>query len=385
MRERHNILDRSVRFRDANKNAWTVRCEIGSTDSERRNRVTLQPFRETKGVSFTGHGGMSSGQCNGCIEPRTESQKELLDLWDRYHLCGMGGGTAKQEEYLFGGQYKADFDRFVDTFSGYDLQFRKACDKTTWDIIQSIFQYDVMAAPWIAYVVNKQMEGNPLTYILGDGEKHYFRDTHDSTDYHVKCFFLALRNLYKIEDYQYGTGWLYEPIPEDIVDIVNRVFDKIEEEEASLTESLTPVFDMGAEDFKATPSVINQVMELRDCGEIEAKRFIALGMCLGCTYGDLDDTFEEVDDSENLYRADGYDYYIGTDEELYVVAECRMDDGDYDELWREAVRAGETELGLRDWCKYVLDMDGWCNILNSWDGKYDEFKVGDEWICVSRT
>lgn len=28
--------------------------------------------------------------------------------------------------------------------------------------------------------------------------------------------------------------------------------------------------------------------------------------------------------------------------------------------------------------------DGWCNILNHWDGKYEEYKVGGEYICVSR-
>ncbi len=385
MRERHNILDRSIRFRDANKNAWTVRCEIGTTDCERRNRVTLQTFRETKEVSFTGEGGMSAGQCNGHIEPRTECQKELLNLWDRYHLCGMGGGTEKQEEYLLGSQYKTDFDRFVETFKGYDIQFRKACDKAAWDIIQSIFQYDVMSAPWVAYVVNKEMKGNPLTYILGDGEKHYFNDTHDKTDYYVKCFFLALRGLYKVGDYEYGTGWLYEPIPENIVEIVNKVFDVIEAEEAALTESLTPVFDMGAEDFKATPSVINQVMELRDCTETEAKRFLALGMKLGCTFGDLDNTFEEIDEDRCLYQADGIEYYVGTDTELYDVAWGQLSDGDWDYLWREAVQAEKTEMGLNEWLKYVIDMDGWCNILNGWDGRYEDYEVGDEWICVSRT
>ena len=34
-------------------------------------------------------------------------------------------------------------------------------------------------------------------------------------------------------------------------------------------------------------------MDLRECDEDEAKRFVALGVHLGCTFGDLNDTFEE--------------------------------------------------------------------------------------------
>lgn len=385
MTNRNNILDRTVRFRDANKNAWTIRCEIGTNDCEYRNRHTLETYHETKSVSFTGNGGRSSGQCNDNIAPRTESQKKLLNLWNRFHLCGMRGGTDKQEEYLKGGQYEADYNRFIKTFSDYDMQFRKACDKVAWDIIQSIFQYDVMAAPWIAYVVNNKMGGNPLIYILGDDKSHYFARKHGSDDHYVRCFFLALRGIYKVNDYQYGSGWLYEPIPENISEIINDLFDKIETEEEELTLSLDPVFDMGAEDFKATPGTIEQVAELRDCTEVEARRFIALGMYLSYTFGDLNDTFEEIDEDRCLYRADGIEYYLGTDDELYDTAWEYMHDSDYDMFWREAVHANQTEMGLEEWLKYVIDMDGWCSILNSWDGQYEDFKVGDEWICVSRT
>ena len=44
-------------------------------------------------------------------------------------------------------------------------------------------------------------------------------------------------------------------------------------------------------------------MELRDCGLTEAVRFIALGMELGYTFGDLNNTFEVVNDDDCLYRA----------------------------------------------------------------------------------
>lgn len=377
---------RSVRFRDANQMAWTVNFELRETESIRRSRSTLEKYHETQEASFTGDGPTSSGQCSDHIAPRTDSQKKLLEMWDRYHLCGMSAGTDKQNDYLHSPQYKADYDKFVETFSSYDKDFRKTFDGTAWRILNNVFMFQVAYEPWIQKVIGTQMNGNPVLYILGDGENNrYFGNKHDENDYYVKCFFLAMKGLYNDRGYIFGSGWLGEPLPSDIQEIVNKLFDEIEEDEIALTESLNPVFDMGAEDFKATPSVINQVMELRDCGQIEAVRFIALGMELGYTFGDLNNTFEVVNDDDCLYRADGQEYYVGTEQELYDVAYSYMEDGDYDELWREAVKAGETEMGLREWCKYVIDMDGWCSILNHWNGRYDDHKVGEEWICVSRT
>jgi hypothetical protein len=380
------IYTRSVRFRDANQMAWNITFELRKTDYERTNRVTLQKFHETQEVSFTGSGPTSSGQCQSHITPRTESQEKLLHLWERFHLCGMRSGTDKQSAYLSSLEYKAKYDRFVEAFSGYDKDFRIKFDNTAWRILCNIFQFSVTAEPWIQKVISSKMDGNPILYILGNGEtKRYYNDKHDEKDYSVQCFFLAMQGLYNDRGYIYGTNWLYEPVPADMKEMVDKLFDEIENEEIALTESLNPMFDMGAEDFKATPKIIHQVMELRDCGETEAKRFIALGMELGYTFGDLNNTFEVVDDDNCLYRADGQEYYVGTDQELYDVAYGYMEDGDYDEIWREAVMAEQTEMGLREWCKYVIDMDGWCSILNHWDGKYDDHKVGDDWICVSRT
>lgn len=377
---------RSVRFRDANQMAWTVNFELRETERIRRSRSTLEKYHETQEASFTGDGPTSSGQCSDHIAPRTDSQKKLLEMWDRYHFCGMSAGTDKQNDYLKGLQYKADYDKFVETFSSFDKDFRKTFDGTAWRILNDVFMFHATSEPWIQKVIDTQMNGNPVLYILGDGENHrFFGNKHDENDYYVECFFLAMKGLYNDRGYTFGSGWLGEPLPSDMKEMTDKLFEEIEKEEIALTESLNPVFDMGAEDFKATPSVINQVMELRDCGQIEAVRFIALGMELGYTFGDLNNTFEVVNDDDYLYRADGQEYYVGTEQELYDVAYSYMEDGDYDELWREAVKAGETEMGLREWCKYVIDMNGWCSILNHWNGRYDDHKVGEEWICVSRT
>lgn len=380
------IYSRSVRFRDAEQTAWAVDFELREIDSERTNRVTLQKYHETQEVSFTGNGPGSCGQIIDDFSPRTDGQKKLRDLWNRWHLCDMTGGTDKQEEYLHSPQYKADYDKFVETFGGYTKEMRTQFDDIAWRVLQKVFQYDVVDEPWVRKIVAESMRGNPIVYIIGDGEKkRYYDDTHDRTDYYVRALFLAMKGLYNDRGHFYGKGWLYEPIPADMKQIVDSLFDKIEAEEAALTESLTPVFDMGAEGFEATPTIISQVMTLRNCGETEARRFLALGMFLGCTFGDLNNTFEELEAESNLYCADGVEYYVGTEEELQAVAEGRLEDGDYDDLWREAVRNEQTELGLRDWLKQVLDLNGWCSVLNSWDGNYTDFQIGNEWICVSRT
>jgi len=37
-------------------------------------------------------------------------------------------------------------------------------------------------------------------------------------------------------------------------------------------------------------------------------------------------------------------------------------------LWRDAVGNGSTMLGFKDWCRMVLDVDGWDHIVCSYDG-----------------
>lgn len=174
-------------------------------------------------------------------------------------------------------------------------------------------------------------------------------------------------------------------LPENYSDYFNQLCKAIETEEAQYTQSIGPIFDMSAKDFKATPELVHQVAEMRRCSTCEAKHFIALGMHLGVTYGDLNESFESLPDCDNYYTAFGAEYYIGTDDELTQVAQNLLDQGEYNSLWREAVATGETEDGLHDWLNGLLTQDGWINILNHWDGKYYEYKVLDDYICVSHS
>ena len=378
------IYSRQVVIRDKNKNRWEIEFKVyEETPSVRKNKDTLEEFKENLEVSICGEGGTFSGQCCDDIVPRTKGQKELIDFWEKYHNNGMSGATKIQREYLKGEQYKNDFNKFVKLFSEYNKDLRSNFDSTTLNIIHRTYQVQPKDMVTLKGVLDRYMNSNPIDYILGFDPE---RLKHTSDDYCVKCFFLAIRGLYIDRGYRYGSEWLFLPIPKDIcqrIDDLCRLL-QIEEEELSQEIAVSNDFDMSGDGFEATKSIVEKVMKMRNCVEYKAKRFIALGIRLQSTFSDLNDTFEEVEDC--LYTANGIEYYIGTEEELYKIARNRLfNDGEYDHLWREAVAAGSTTDSLQDWLKSVIDDDGWCGILNSWDGTYKGYNIDEEWICVSRT
>ena len=88
------------------------------------------------------------------------------------------------------------------------------------------------------------------------------------------------------------------------------------------------------------------------------------------------------DDAEKF--AEGVN--IGTEDELTNIASDRVhNDDEYAYLWREAVAAQRTTDSLSDWLNSIISEDGWCSVLNSWDGRYEEYKIAEEYICVCRS
>lgn len=53
----------------------------------------------------------------------------------------------------------------------------------------------------------------------------------------------------------------------------------------------------------------------------------------------------------------GWDFYVGTEEDLYDEAEKYLIEDR--ELWVEAVKAGSTDKGLHEWAENVSTWDGW--------------------------
>ena len=377
------IFKRSVQLRDENKNGWTIEFEVYKENSTRINRETLQEFYQGFSVSVCGSGGISSRQCYDLISPRTEGQRKLLEFWKKYHLGGMSGGTTCQDQYLNSEQYTNDYKSFIKLFETYNEHYREQFDSISFQIIVKNFNVSDAALVQVRNVIYEKMGNNPIKYILGLSNNNL---KHNLSDYNVQCFFLAIKELYVDKGYRYGHGWLYDPLPGNIEEVINSICDLVEEEEDALTEELDAVFDMGDKNFVATEEVVQQVMDLRDCDQDEAKRFIALGMHLECTFGDLNDTFEERSNAEKLYYANGIEYHIGTDDELEKIASDRVHgDDEYEYFWREAVAAKRTTDSLSGWLDSIISEDGWCSVLNHWDGRYEEYKVSGEYICVCRT
>ena len=118
-------------------------------------------------LSVTGEGGCSCGQCYEYIAPRTPGQKQLLDIWHKYHLNNMSAGTVKQDDYLNSQEYRDDYNKFVDLFIGYDKEHRQRFDKTNWDIFCKSLQIHPDYIEGVKTIILKYMSDNPIVYILG--------------------------------------------------------------------------------------------------------------------------------------------------------------------------------------------------------------------------
>jgi hypothetical protein len=73
----------------------------------------------------------------------------------------------------------------------------------------------------------------------------------------------------------------------------------------------------------------------------------------------------EYDPSSTYFAISGTTYRLPsfTEEEGEEMAQDQLDNGDYDYLWREAVKAERTEQGLDDWKQDIIDYDGWESIV----------------------
>ena len=73
----------------------------------------------------------------------------------------------------------------------------------------------------------------------------------------------------------------------------------------------------------------------------------------------------------------GWDFLVGSYSELEEEARKYLTEDT--ELWQEAVQAGNTTLGLKDWADEVIRWDGFATVLNHWNGGYAE---AGELCCV---
>ena len=168
--------------------------------------------------------------------------------------------------------------------------------------------------------------------------------------------------------YKYGTDWLYRPYPQEEL---YKIIAEIEAEELKRREALYEQTEWEVDDPAHEDIIINWILENTNvCSHHEAYKYLALAQECNLEVVEIAD-IHKCEYNDNIYVVQGTDYYAGTDDELEDLAREYLT-GD-DSLWIDAVQSHNTTLGLDAWVQEVLDMDGPVSVLNTYDGKSNEY------------
>lgn len=310
---------RTVKFVDGNGNIVKVKIEI--TDSNK-----------CKELSMSGECDGSMGQCDDSIDPATDSQKTLLDIWGKYHLNTMNAGTPEQKNAL----NKATLKNI--NVSDYG----KACN-----YLKFIDLYTV------------QNEGKPYNY--GSSWLIELLPTNTITIINAVCDGIELDNKNRTE-----------ALKKHYCTHCNEL---IYSEKVELSGTCPECGKFG---FLKTIDTWTDVynLEMGDIVIFDDDKIIALGKYLDITPGEaLEDISNCPDIGENNYTYAGQDYLVCDDTEADEEAQNYLTDDP--ETWKMAVDAGDTTEGLETWAAEVLRYDGRGSLLNRYNGEEGEERVNE--------
>ena len=190
-------------------------------------------------------------------------------------------------------------------------------------------------------------------------------------DYTAQCEHLKQKGLYEVTlkdgtKYKYGTSWLYRELPKDLKKEVLQLKATIEKEELA---------------FKGEKIKESTIKSFDDFDDY---KIIALAQHLEITPQEAEDIQESYN---NVYTFQGTDYFIGDEDETHKRAmEYLTDDTYIYESWVKKQLedgCGDQIKNLTDWAEWVIEMDGYGHILNSWDGSEDTETVeGTEYYII---
>lgn len=168
--------------------------------------------------------------------------------------------------------------------------------------------------------------------------------------------YLKSIKLYEDKGYKYGSSWLYRELPIGFKRELIEVCDKIEQIEADKKKNLNG----------------------GNWEEIEDPKIIALGISLDISPKEAQK--EISNEGDNVYNYAGIDYFVGDDDE--AKEECR----NYlnKDLWIDSIKADRTELSFEEWQDWVIESDGYGQILNSWDGSEEFEEVNGVYYYIIR-
>lgn len=162
---------------------------------------------------------------------------------------------------------------------------------------------------------------------------------------------------------------------------LDKIIQEIRDEETARWQTRAKECVWQIDNDEHEVQIIDHIEFAADCDRDTAIRLYALAKIAEIEVVEIADI--DIED-DHLFTCQGIEYYVGTEDELDEVAKEYLEEEDY--IWKEAVTSGRTYLGLKDWVDEVIGMDGFANILNGYDGRYEDVYVEsiNEYICVCR-
>jgi hypothetical protein len=340
-------MKRSIIFKDADSNKVTFDATI-KTDNN--NNLVF---------SASGDYCSSSGQCFDDVKPKTDAQRELINLWREYHLNDMNAGTKRQTAIVKGKGY--DYDQCLQSLCNIDRHTGKETFLNYKAIIKDIEKFK----DEITSIDNWYKKASVSASDIETGKYYETKRAEYVTELFLIEEQLNKTLVYDVDPrdenklYKYGSAWLVNELPEDFEDNLNELMDAIEAEE---------------EEEKERPVTIDDISLFEDFSEPETALAIALMLNL-CV-----NEIEDIEEGSNYrWTVQGVDYLAGNDAEM-------------DEVWNEYLENYidecleiPKEMGRyfdREAWKSDARMDGRGHSLNSYDGGEEEIKVNETYYYM---
>ena len=280
--------------------------------------------------SMSGDCAGSSGQCQDSIKPKNKAQKNLLELWKKYHLNDMKAGTPKQEAAL----HTPKFEEFYKLTDGHDY-YKAAC---TW------------------------LEKKRL-YTVDDP-----------------------RPDHKGEKYNYGHAWLTEALPANLWEQVESICAFIEAAEKEEKEALVKKERSDIDDPCIVALGLNLGLSpaeaLEDIsGEDNQYRYAGTDYFVGTYEAAVEAVKEYIKESAWAFNANFLAAFCDIPEEVFTALQDKCEGAN------EAVLTciERADGGLDEFTEQAISADGIGHFLNSWDGSDDTQTVDEIKYTICRT
>lgn len=359
----------NVSFVDADHNRTEVKIEITYRNG----------YKE---FSMTGDIAGSGGQCHDSIKPANDPQRELIKLWNQYHLNGMNAGTPKQQQITAGLNYDESIQKLITTNKLCEPMEKEHAELMVkiWNEIESetlppsemlrtLRMGDREKRDFFWYNLIARYGGNELILMAGD-KKESLKDKA------IRYFFAEETLLFDAhpetgQPYKYGSGWIKGELPEDIEEQVEQIIEDIEsKEEERAGESLSDYSD---------DDLLTLIEEKTMFTGDEANLCAALVRMYDLCENDLEDI--EIDGTRVTVQ--GTDYLAGTDSQMDEAwdeeLENYIEECIFPELNERYQMYFDNEAWKRD-AKY----DGRGHALNRYDGGEDSVQFNGEWYYSYR-